>query len=100
MLSSMPKNRYYDLIKFRSRLTSTLISPRNAFATFANTVISIQVSKVVHLITSMEIGRLSRRRGSQPYARLLMRVESDFFHDHKIQSRNRNFGQHFFVTEF
>jgi hypothetical protein len=24
---------------------------------------SIQVSKVVHLITSMEVGRLSRRRG-------------------------------------
>jgi hypothetical protein len=28
---------------------------------------SIQVSKVVHLITSMEVGRLSRRRGPQPY---------------------------------
>jgi hypothetical protein len=41
----------------------------------------------VHLITSTEVGRLSRRRGPQPYerlnARLLMRVESVFFHDHK-----------------
>jgi hypothetical protein len=31
-------------------------------------------------------------------ARLLMRVESDFFHDHKIESQNRNFGQHFFIS--
>jgi hypothetical protein len=28
---------------------------------------SIQVSKVVHLITSTEFGRLSRRRGPQTY---------------------------------
>jgi hypothetical protein len=27
-----------------------------------------------------------------------MRVESDFFHNYKIGSRSRNFGQHFFVT--
>jgi hypothetical protein len=27
---------------------------------------------------------------SELNARLLMRVESDFFHDHKIQSKNRN----------
>jgi hypothetical protein len=53
----------------------------------------LQVRKVVHLITSTEVGRPSRRR-----VRLLMRVESDFFHDHKIQSRNRNSGQHFSLT--
>jgi hypothetical protein len=29
---------------------------------------------------------------------LLMRVKFDFFHDHKIEWRNLNFGQHFFVT--
>jgi hypothetical protein len=28
-----------------------------------------------------------------------MRVESDFFHDHKIESQNRNFGQHFLSLE-
>jgi hypothetical protein len=27
-----------------------------------------------------------------------MRVESDFFHDHKIEWRNRNFGHIFFLT--
>jgi hypothetical protein len=45
----------------------------------------------VHLITSTEVGLLSRRRGPQLYewlnARLLMRVESDFFPDHKIGLR-------------
>jgi hypothetical protein len=30
-----------------------------------------------------------------PYSCLLIRVESDFFHDYKIQSRNRSFGQRF-----
>jgi hypothetical protein len=40
---------------------------KETFSEQENWLFSIQVSKVVHLITSIEVGRLSRRRGLQPY---------------------------------